>query len=248
VCLIQACESSSPEQFLINGMAPCLIFWISCAVHLEAHAALGWMIGNVAQADHKLRKWCVIGAILPDIDAIPYVFGAEAYARWHHTFGHNVFLWLLFTAFVTYRCRSVRAFILSFLSFGSHLLTDAQLSGWKLYLFWPLSREGYLFPHAVGLEAPINTFLVYASFGVVLVLALIYRRTPIDLFAPKLDQLLIASFRRKLNTCAICLRRCNQTCSRCQRTICFRHATVARSMRVVCVECQNIPEGPPWRP
>jgi len=208
-------------------------------MHLEPHAALGWAIGVVGGADRKLRNWCVVGAILPDIDAVPYVFGAEAYARWHHTFGHNVFLWAAFVGFVTWRCRSVRPAILSFLAFGSHLLTDAQLSGWDLYLFWPVSREGYLFSHAVGLEAPINTFLVYASFAVVFFLALFYRRTPIDIFLPKLDRLFVSTFRKKLNSCAICAAKCNQTCEACGRPICLRHATITKSIAVLCVNCRS---------
>jgi len=181
-------------------------------MHLEPHAALGGAIGNVCGADRELRKWCVIGAILPDIDAVPYIFGAEAYGRWHHTFGHNVFLWAFFVAFVTCRCRSLRALLLSFLSFGSHLITDAKLSGWDLYLFWPLSREGYQFARSVGLEAPINTHLVYYSFVAVALLAMFCRRTPIDLFSPKLDQLLISTFRKKTKKCAVCGNKCNQTC------------------------------------
>src|SRR6266446_1194914 len=59
-------------------------------MHFEPHAALGWAIGNFGGADRQLRKWCVIGAILPDIDAIPFVFSAQAYGRWHHTFGRNL--------------------------------------------------------------------------------------------------------------------------------------------------------------
>jgi membrane-bound metal-dependent hydrolase YbcI (DUF457 family) len=208
-------------------------------VHLEPHAALGWAIGNVGGADRDLRKWCVIGAVLPDIDAAPYLFGAEAYARWHHTFGHNVFFWALFVGYVTYRFRSLRAFLLSFLSFGSHLLTDAKLSGWDLYLFWPLSHEGYRFPRSFGLEAPINTQLVYYSFVAIALLALIYRRTPIDLFSPKLDQLLISTFRKKTSTCAMCGKSCNQTCSECQRPVCFRHASVTKGISVLCSDCSR---------
>ena len=52
-------------------------------MHLEAHAALGWMIGNTMENSRRIRNWCVTAAILPDIDAIPYVFGPEAYGRWH---------------------------------------------------------------------------------------------------------------------------------------------------------------------
>ncbi|HTG43435.1 MAG TPA: metal-dependent hydrolase [Verrucomicrobiae bacterium] len=207
-------------------------------MHLEPHATLGWLLANVGGADRQLRKWCVVGAILPDIDAIAYLFGAHAYGRWHHTFGHNVFLWVAFVAWVTYRCKSKRAFILSFLAFGSHLLTDAQLSGWDQYFFWPFSRTGYLFPGAVGLEAPINTQLVYASFVVIALVAFFYQRTPLDLFSPRLDQLLISAFRAKDLTCGFCPRKCNQTCVSCQQPVCVRHGAVKKKpIRLLCPEC-----------
>ncbi len=206
-------------------------------MHLEPHAALGWTIGNVGGADHRLRKWCVIGALLPDIDGLSFIFGAQAYGRWHHTFGHNVFLWALFVGWVGFKCRSKRALLLSFLSFGSHLLTDAQFSGWKQYLFWPFSDAGFLFRTAVGLDAPINTFLVYASFAVAALLAVVYRRTPIDLFAPKLDRLLISPFEAKPFSCWMCQRPSNQVCSQCERPICTRHTSVKGKLRLVCPDC-----------
>jgi len=59
-------------------------------MHFEAHASLGWVIGNAGRNDRRLRNWCVVGAVLPNVDAIPYVFGPAAYGRWHHTFGHSV--------------------------------------------------------------------------------------------------------------------------------------------------------------
>jgi LexA-binding, inner membrane-associated putative hydrolase len=210
-------------------------------MHLEPHAALGWAIGNLGGADRRLRMWCVMAAVLPDIDAIPFIFGPQAYGHWHHTFGHNVFVWFLFTAWVTYRCRSVRAAVLSFLSFGSHLLTDAQLSGWNLYLFWPFSREGYLFPTAVGLTAPINTHLVYYSFVAVGLLAMIFKRTPLDMFSPRLDQLFISFFRRKNLVCGFCARKGNQTCDQCQRPVCIRHGAVRKRTTVLllCPECSR---------
>src|SRR5262245_39279065 len=63
------------------------------AMHLQAHAALGWMIGAaVPGADRRLRAWCTVAAVLPDIDGLTYAFGPLFYSHWHHTFGHNVFL------------------------------------------------------------------------------------------------------------------------------------------------------------
>jgi len=206
-------------------------------MHFEPHAALGWVIGNFGGADRRLRKWCVIGAILPDIDAIPFLFSAQAYGRWHHTFGHNVFLWGLFVSWITFKFRSKRAFLLSFLSFGSHLLTDAKFSGWLLQLFWPFSKAGYLFRGSVSLSAPINTYMVYYSFVVVGILALLYQRTPLDIFSAKLDRLFLSFFQRSPFSCSICQRSTNQICSLCGRPVCMRHCTVKRNIRLVCPEC-----------
>jgi len=60
------------------------------------------------------------------------LFSAQAYGRWHHTFGHNVFLWGLFRRLESHSNFAQNGALLSFLSFGSHLLTDAQFSGWPL--------------------------------------------------------------------------------------------------------------------
>jgi len=206
-------------------------------MHFEPHAALGWAIGNLGGADHRLRKWCVIGAILPDLDAVTYLFGIQIYGRWHHTFGHNVFLWGFFVGWVTFRCRSWRALLLSFLSFGSHLLTDAQFSGWNLQLFWPFSTKGYLFPTAVGLAAPINTQLVYCSFLLVGLLGLLCQRTPIDLFSPRLDRLLLSVFQKKALECSECARRANQVCCHCGAAICLHHCTVEKGVLLSCPGC-----------
>ena len=206
-------------------------------MHFEPHAALGWAIGNLGGADRQLRKWCVIGAILPDVDAIPFVFSAQAYGRWHHTFGHNVFLWSLFVTWITFKFRSKRALLLSFLSFGSHLLTDAQFSGWPLRLFWPFSKAGYFFRGSVSLSAPINTHLVYYSFIALGILALLYQRTPVEIFSARLDRLLLSFFQKKPLSCSTCQRSTNQICSRCASPVCMRHCTVERTIRLLCPEC-----------
>lgn len=206
-------------------------------MHFEPHAALGWLIGNLGGGDRRVRNYCTVGAVLPDIDAAAYLFGPQAYGEWHHTFGHNVFLWAAFTGWVGWRCGSWRAGWLAFLSFGSHLLTDAQFSGWKLYLFWPASRAGYVFPGAVGLEHPINYWLVYLSFVVAVLLAIACKRTPLDIFSPKLDRLVVSFFRRKDRSCATCGAACNQSCDGCAEPVCIRHGRVRKKLRLVCPAC-----------
>ena len=206
-------------------------------MHFEPHATLGWAIGNLGGADRRLRNYCVLGAVLPDIDAIPFVISAELYGALHHTFGHNVFLWAIFAGWVTWKCRSWRALLLSALSFGAHLLTDAQWSGWDLYLFWPLSPRGYLFRGAVGLEAPINYWLVYLCAPVILLLAWLHQRTPLDIFSPKLDQIVLAFFRAKPFACGVCGKSCNQHCEVCHMPVCVRHGNLQRGMRLLCPAC-----------
>ena len=198
---------------------------------------LGWAIGNFGGADRRLRNYCVVGAILPDIDAIPYIFGAKYYEHFHHTFGHNVFLGALFTFWVGWKCGTARAWTLAALSFSSHLLTDAHFSGWNLYLFWPFSRKGYLFPNAVDLSHPSNIQAMYAGFALTVLLAFLYRRTPMDIFSPKLDQLFISFFRRKNNRCHACHRRSNQLCAVCGQPVCFRHGLVGPNWETLCASC-----------
>jgi len=48
-------------------------------VHLEAHAGLGWAVGVLAPgSDRRLRNCCVAAAVLPDVDAVAYLWGPEA--------------------------------------------------------------------------------------------------------------------------------------------------------------------------
>jgi hypothetical protein len=125
------------------------------------------------------------------------------------------------------------------LSFASHLLTDAQFSGWKQYWFWPVSHEGYLFPGAVQLEHPINYWFVYLSFLVVGLIAVAFKRTPIDIFSPKLNQMVVAFFQKKDRSCATCGRACNQRCDGCAQAVCLRHGSVRRGMRLLCPACMG---------
>lgn len=206
-------------------------------MHLECHATLGWVLGNLAGVDRKVRNYAVIGAILPDIDAIPYVFGPYYYGLLHHTFGHNVFLGIAFAAFGGWKFKSWRAATLGLVSFGSHLLTDAFLSNWHLYLFWPLSSKGYLPANSLELSSPVNTYLVYAIPLVLAVAGLVWKRTPLEWISPRLDELAVSFFRRKHAACATCTRPANLSCDQCHRPICPKHLQVGKHWRVLCPEC-----------
>lgn len=221
-------------------------------MHLESHAGVGWFLGVAApETDRRLRNWCLAAAILPDIDAAAFFFGPQAYSRWHHTFGHNVFLGAAVVALAAWshrdrgRQRMLLASVLVAVAFASHLATDAKLSAYAVYLFWPLSSRGYEFSPNLGLGAPINTWLAYLSYASVPLLALWRGVTPVDVFSPALDRVLRGVLSPRRRRCADCGGSCNQQCGRCAGAVCFRHAVLDRRLRVTCASCAAPIAGQP---
>lgn len=218
--------------------------WWDPPVHFEAHAGVGWVVGNLPpSSDRRLRNWCLTAAVIPDIDAVAYLFGPQAYGKYHHTFGHNVFLGVALAGLAAwhYRDRPRRnalfAAALVALCFFSHLLADAKLSAYEVYLFWPFSRQGFEFVPNLGLAAPINTYLVYASFAAVFLIALWKHVTPIDVFSPRLDRLVLTPLRSKLYECQACGRRCADRCESCDSPTCLRHSLISKKLQIRCSSC-----------
>lgn len=217
-------------------------------MHLEAHAGLGWLIGClVPGSDRRLRAWCVGAAVLPDVDAVTYLLGEQAYATWHHTFGHNLFLGVLLglaAGLHGARGRDARRGALvgacAAACFATHLLTDMRLSAYPVHLFWPTGwgdARGQEFTPNWGLGHPLNTALVYASAGVAALLAPWRGVTPLELLSPRLDRIVLAAFRRRPLRCAACARATNLPCDRCQAPVCLRHGRVDLRFRIACPAC-----------
>jgi hypothetical protein len=213
-------------------------------MHLEAHAGLGWAIGVLAPgSDRRLRNVCVAAALIPDVDAVTYLFGYQAYADYHHTFGHNVFVGLALAGLAVWwhrdrpAKRRALAAGLAALAFASHLLTDAWFTRYPVYPWWPFSRQEFLFEGGVGLVAPINVTLIYASFALVFVLALLKRVTPLDVFSPGLDRLFLGFFRRRTLSCATCQAKTNAACHGCEQPVCGRHGTIGKGFCLACPGC-----------
>lgn len=206
-------------------------------MHFESHATLGWILANTSGADRRLRKYCVLASIIPDIDAASFFGGIETYAKYHHTFGHNIFFGTAFVLFATYRCRSRKALIITSLAFASHLITDAIMTKWELYLFWPFSGKGYIFSSSYNLGHPLNTYFVSLSFFLIFLLAYIYKRTPIDILSQELDQHIISFFRKKTSNCFICGSKCNNVCFSCEKDICSKHSYLSMKLKIQCKEC-----------
>jgi hypothetical protein len=214
-------------------------------MYLQAHAALGWIVGTAAPAtDRRLRNWCVLASCAPDIDAVAYVGGPLCFARWHHTFGHNVWLGLLLVGLAAWHHRDrawgrslLSAFLVAF-CFASHLFTDATMTGWSVMPWWPLSRQHYMWSNSWNLADPINLWAMAIGFAAVLPLALWKKSTPLDLLFPKIDAAFVNAFRRRTRSCHHCEAACSNTCDACAKPLCLRHGIIHWRRGLLCASCR----------
>ena len=213
-------------------------------MHLQAHAGLGWLIGASAPgADRRLRNWCVAAAVLPDVDGVTYLFGPEAFGRWHHTVGHNVFAGVLCVLAAAWHVRGNRLYagFLTAIAFLSHLVTDQVFTEWPVYPLWPFSYHPLPLDNRYALGHPINTWIVIGSLVIIPLIALWRKVTPLDVLSPSLDRAVINTFRAKTLACATCAAPCGNRCEKCEAPLCGRHARIDRRLRLVCSACGRPP-------
>ena len=114
------------------------------------------------------------------------------------------------------------------------LVTDAYFTRYPVYWLWPLNRDRWLCPEGMWLGAWPNEALVYVAMASVIPLALWRKVTPLDVFWPRLDRIVVGAFRRKELRCAECEAPCNTRCDACTRPVCLRHGSVQRGFRIGC--------------
>lgn len=207
---------------------------------------LGWAIGNLAGKEAGVRRFVTLAAVLPDLDGMGFFFGPRAYDQWHHTIGHNLYAWLAVAALAGWGFRSWKAALLSALAFGSHVIADMGLSGWPVFLLWPFSGRAFRFRHSFGLSDPVNIQIIYAGYVVVLLLALVCRRTPIELFSPALDRLVVSLVPPFRLVCHTCQRGASLVCAVCGAPVCVRHTRLRRRWSPLCPVCAA--SNPPGSP
>lgn len=202
-----------------------------------AHAGLGWVVGvSSPGSDRRMRLWCVITALLPELDALA--------GRFHHTAGHNIFAGLLCVAAaaVWFRNDPNRQLFtvlgLVAASFAVHLLVDA-VSAVDLHPLWPVSRKGFalvpLFPPERWWTVVVSWLLVVLPWG----LAFWRQISPLELISPRLDLLFLNLLRAKNRECSVCGHACNNRCHACTHPVCFRHGKIDWRFRVTCPPCAS---------
>ncbi len=125
----------------LNGMDPL------------THVCSGVLIGQSLRPAPAVRRRTLlvmgVAAFAPDVDAISYLWGPGAYARFHHTYTHTI----LGLALLAVGLAAIERALLGPLSFArllalnlagcaAHLLGDL-VALWPLRLLWPWSERNF---------------------------------------------------------------------------------------------------------
>ena len=166
---------------------------------IPTHILSGWCVGNaIPSICARERLFCMVAATAADLDGLGLIVSQDAYWNYHHKLGHNIFAAVLIAGVLTVFSSTMRkplAFVTYLALAHLHLLLDYLGSGpgWTIDYLWPAAPDWKILnPHAWGFAAWQN----YAAFGALLAwtvfIAARYRRTPIELLAPRLDRLAVA--------------------------------------------------------
>ncbi len=139
------------------------------------HSLAGYGVYRIGTGTHTSANklfllYCILLANLPDFDFLPGILIGNA-AFFHRTFTHSLsacfiaavaggFLWRLFT-----RMSFLRASILTFVSYASHLMLDLTSVAPKgLQLLWPFSATLHYGPR-VDFSLPIHEHVLEKATG-----------------------------------------------------------------------------------
>ena len=117
------------------------------------HICSGILLGQTLRPSSRVRcaMLVVLGvaAFAPDVDAVSYLWGAEAFYRFHHTYTHTLLgiaiLAVLLAGVECYWVRAIsfaRLVALNLAGCTLHLLGDL-IAVWPLPLLWPWSTRGF---------------------------------------------------------------------------------------------------------
>jgi hypothetical protein len=171
-------------------------------MHPVTHVLAGWCAGNLLTLTPKERALCIVASLLPDIDVLSLIAGVPAYHAYHHVLAHGLTFGLVATLATTWLTRcSPKASAMFFALFRLHLVMDLFGSGpgWGIAYLWPWSDRMIYSSHAWSFSGGQNwvAFLLVAAWNVVI--ALVYRRTPLEWLASRLDALAVNILKKKSN-------------------------------------------------
>ena len=163
-------------------------------MYIPAHAGIGWLLAEIGKGDSVFRRFVFLAAILPDIDGATYLFGFALSLNQHHIWAHNILFSLIVSTLAGVCCIRIRfkAFLFTQIAFYTHFFGDYCFTQWPIAFFYPFSDKLLFNGHAYALWDPLNTYFGYFGCLLIIILSVIYKRTPLEVLSPRLDLKLVS--------------------------------------------------------
>ena len=159
-------------------------------MHIPTHLMSGWCVANLFPLTARERLLCMAAGSVADLDGVTYLFGQEAYWDYHHVVCHNLlFSVLVAGAFAAFSTRRVLAFLVYLAAAHLHLVLDYYGSGpgWPIHYGWPAWGWTWNNPDAWEFTSWQNRAAAGAFLLWTIGIAVVCRRTPVELISPSLD-------------------------------------------------------------
>jgi len=158
----------------------------------------GWCVANLFTLTARERAFCMAAASLADLDGLSRLFGQEAYWDYHHVVCHNLaFALLMSVVLAAFSFHQLKGFIIYLVLAHLHLVLDYYGSGpgWPIRYGWPFANWTWVNPWGWEFSSWQNRVVAGVFLLWTLVIAVVRRRTPVELLTPELDQRFVVGLR-----------------------------------------------------
>jgi len=167
-------------------------------MHIPTHLMSGWCAANLFSLTARERAFCMAAATLADLDGLSRLFGQEAYWDYHHVVCHNLaFAVLMSVVLAAFSVQRAAGFIIYLALAHLHLVLDYYGSGpgWPIRYGWPFADWTWINPWGWEFSSWQNRVVAGVFLLWTLVIAVVRRRTPVELLTPELDHRFVAGLR-----------------------------------------------------
>jgi len=179
-------------------------------VQLHTHFFLSWLLPWTALRERRDRVIVALAGIAPDVDGpILLAMGHDSFVEHHHDYTHHLAGATLAAAAGLALGRSRwRTAGFAALAWCGHLLFDMIGAGdrhpgepfaYTVPLLWPFSDRPFdPFPFAWPLDSWQSVAVMGAALALVVRMALVEGRTPVEVISVRADRAVVTALRRRL--------------------------------------------------
>jgi inner membrane protein len=178
-------------------------------VQIHSHFFWSWLLPWSALAERRDRVIVALAGIAPDVDGLTLLAGREAFIEYHHKYTHHFAgAALVAAAALIWGRRRLATAGFAVAAWGLHLFLDMAGAGerhedgtfaYPLPLLWPFSDRPFdPFPWSWPLASWQNLVAMGLALALILRMAVVRGRTPIEVFSARADGAVVTALRRRI--------------------------------------------------